>query len=217
MQLYEWTDEMCRRYADGMRPMIRYDHAPWAQKIADRLGELPAGATVLDVAGGPGFLLVELGKRIPSAHLIAHDQAKPMLAIARQELERAGLRADTVCCPAEELEHPDSSTDVVLCKQLLHEAEDVDRVLGEFLRVLKAGGRAFCIDFDADGSRVAAVLVRTFIRFMASGKLAQDFWRSYKAGLRGNDVRERMLKAGFANVEYVRSGFNYMLIGTKGA
>jgi len=217
MQLYEWTEEMCRRYADGLRPMIRYDHAPWAQKIAERVGDLPAGATVLDVAGGPGFLLVEVGKRIPGLHLVSHDQAKPMLAIARDELRQAGLRGDSVCCPAEELEYPDASVDVVLCKQLLHEASDVGRVLGELHRVLKPGGRAFVIDFDADGSRLAALAVRTFIRVTRGADIAQDFWRSYKAGLRGTEVRGRMLEAGFAEAEYVRSGFNYMLIATRGA
>lgn len=215
MQVNEWNDEMCSRYAEGLRPMVRYDHAPWAQKIADRLASLPAGSTVLDVATGPGFLLVETGKRLPGMHLVAQDAARSMLGIARTELERAGLSADTVCCPAEELAVPDGSADVALCKQLLHEAADVDRVLEELLRVLKPAGRVFIIDFDADGSRLAALAVRTFIRVTRGSTIAADFWRSCQAGLRGADVRERMLKAGFSEVEYVRSGFNYLIVGTK--
>lgn len=105
--------------------------------------------------------------------------------------------------------------DVVLCKQLLHEAADVDRVLAEMQRVLKPGGRAFVIDFDADGSRLAALAVRTLIRVTRGQELARSFWRSFTAGLHGAQVRERMLKAGFDGVDYVRSGFNYLLVGTK--
>jgi ubiquinone/menaquinone biosynthesis C-methylase UbiE len=216
MQLYEWNEDLCRHYADGLRPMVRFDHAPWAAKIALRLAGFPARATVLDVATGPGFLLVELGRCLPGARLIAQDQAEPMLAIARGELERAGLCAQTVCCPAEHLEIGDASTDIVVCKQLLHEAAELDRVLAEVLRVLKPAGRAFFIDFDADGSRGAALAVRTLIRFTRGRSTAHDFWRSFEAGLRGADVRARMLEVGFADVEYVRSGFNYLLVGTKG-
>ena len=217
MSMYEWDEEMCRGYAEGLRPMVRVDHAPWAQKIAGRLTGLPAGAAVLDVASGPGFLLVETARRIPGLRLVAQDQAEPMLAIAREELKRAGFAAETVCCPAEHLDVGDSSVDVVLCKQLLHEAADVDRVLGEMRRVLKPGGHAFIIDFDADGSRLAAVAVRTLIRVTRGRDIAQNFWKSFSAGLPGAHVRERMVKQGFTSVEYLRSGFNYLLVGAKGA
>ena len=54
MQLYEWNENLCRHHADGLRPMVRFDHAPWAEKIALRLAGLPVNATVLDVATGPG-------------------------------------------------------------------------------------------------------------------------------------------------------------------
>jgi ubiquinone/menaquinone biosynthesis C-methylase UbiE len=215
MSMYEWSEEMCRSYAEDLRPIIRLDHAVWAQKIAARLVGLPVGATVLDVATGPGFLLVETARRIPGLRLIAQDQMKPMLEIARTELERAGFSAEAVCCPAEELQLADASVDVVLCKQFLHEAGDVDLALGEMWRVLKPGGRAFIIDFDADGSRLAAFAVRTFLRATRGRAIAHNFWRSFKAGLRGTQLRDRLLKAGFTDAEYVRSGFNYLLQGTK--
>jgi hypothetical protein len=44
----------------------------------------------------------------------------------------------------------------------------------------------------------------------------EELCRRYADGLHGAEVRERMLKAGFADVDYVRSGFNYLLVGAKG-
>lgn len=215
MVLYDWNEKMCRDYAEALRPMVRFDHGPWAKRIASRLADLPAHATILEIAAGPGFLLAETGKRVPACDLVAQDLAEPMLVIARAELERAGLSARTVCCPAERLAIADQSVDVVLCKQLIHEARDVDQTLAEMLRVLKPGGRAFVIDFDADGSRLAARLVRMLIGITGGRDMAKNFWRSFTAGLRGADVRTRMLQARFADVQYVRTGFDYLLVGTK--
>lgn len=215
MRLYDWNEELCRTYAGGPRWMSRIDHGGWAEKITRRLGGLPAGSTMVDVATGPGFLLVEMARRNPGIRLIAQDQAEPMLRIARAVLAEAHLEVETVCCPAERIEVPDATADVVMCKQWLHEAEDVDRVLAEMCRVLKPGGRSFVIDFGADGSRLAAHAVRALI--FVTGGASGGFWRSFTHGLRGVDVRERRLKAGFAEVEYVRSGFNYLLVGKRGS
>ncbi len=215
MRLYDWNEELCQGYADGLRPLVRVDHAPWAARIARLLGAPPHGTTVLDVATGPGFLLLEVGRRLPGARLLAQDQAEPMLAIARSEAKRAGLRIETVCCPAEALAVPDASVDVVTCKQLLHEAEDVERTLGEMARVLKSPGTAFVIDFDAQGSRAAALATRALLRVTRGAMIAGNFWRSFKAGVAGERVRDAMARAGFRAIDHQRVGFNYFIVGRK--
>jgi len=213
--LYDWNEDLCRAYADGLRPIVPFDHAPWARRIVRRLGAVPPGAAVLDVATGPGFLLLEIGKRLPGARLIAQDQAEPMLALARREAERAGLRVETVCCPAEALAIPAASVDVVTCKQLLHEAADVEGTLGEMARVLKSPGAAFIVDFDAQGSRLAAWATRTFLRATRGALMARDFWRSFEAAVAGERVREAMARAGFRAVDYRRVGFDYFIVGSR--
>jgi len=213
VQLYDWDEALCRAYADGLRPVVRFDHAPWAARMARCLGEVPPGATVLDVATGPGFLLVELGKRLPGVRLVGTDQAEPMLAMARGEAERAGLSIETVCCPAEALALPEASADVVTCKQLLHEGVDVDRVLAELARVLKPSGTALVVDFDAQGSALAALATRTLLRLWRGPSIARDFWRSFRAGISGDRAREAMVRAGFGAVQLRRVGFDYFLVG----
>jgi ubiquinone/menaquinone biosynthesis C-methylase UbiE len=200
-----------------MRPMSRFDHRRWAGRIAGEIKGLPEGATLVDVATGPGFLLVAIGKLVPGLNLVAQDQAEPMLAVAKEEAAAAGLSFTTVCSAAESLALGDGEADVVTCKQLIHEADDPKKVVSEALRVLKPGGRLFLIDFDADGSKIAATAVRSLITVMGGLTMARGFWRSYKAGLRGEDVRAMLLEVGFASAEYEKSGFNYFITGAKGA
>jgi ubiquinone/menaquinone biosynthesis C-methylase UbiE len=215
MVTYDWTEEMCRHYADGLRPIVRFDHARWAKRIARDRASWPTGAALVDIATGPAFLLVEIGKRVPGLKLIAQDQAEPMLAIARQEAAGAGLTIRTVCCAAERLALEDGEADVVTCKQLLHEANEVAKVIAETARILKPGGRLYLIDFDADGSLLAALTVRTLLFVTRGTFMGNNFWRSFRSGLAGARVRASVLRAGFAKADYVRSGFNYLIAAVR--
>jgi len=142
MVQYEWNEETCRRYADKMEKVVKHDHRPWARRIVERLDGLPSGARVMDVATGPGFLLVELARLLPDAVLYAQDEAEPMLALARERAAGLGVELETVHGPAERIGLDDGVVDVVTCKQLLHECRDVDDVVREIHRVLAPDSRA---------------------------------------------------------------------------
>jgi ubiquinone/menaquinone biosynthesis C-methylase UbiE len=214
MITYDWNEALCRNYATGLRPIVPFDHRLWAKRIARELGP-ETRAVAVDVATGPGFLSVEMGKLLPGLTLIGTDQAEPMLTIAQEEATRAALVLRTVHCPAERLALADGEADVVTCKQLLHEAADVTGVLREAARVLKPGGRFFLIDFDATGSRLAAFAVRLFLTLTRGRLIGRSFWRSFRAGLSGSKVRDMMLEAGFTRADYRRASFDYFVIATK--
>ncbi len=213
---YEWNEKMCKEYAEGLRPVVKFDHGPWAKKIADRLEDLPEESGVLDVASGPAFLLLELAGRLKSPKLTAQDYSKHMLEIAKASARNAGYEIETLECPAEKIELADDSMDVVTCKQLLHEAKDVERAISEIARVLKPGGKAFIIDFDADGSRIIARMIKILLRVVSGREMANGFWTSFCSGLPGVKVKGVMLESGFNRVEYVKDGPNYFMIGEKG-
>ena len=59
---YEWTKELCEKYADGLRSMVKYDHKPWASRISEKIPNKPKSSVLLDIATGPGYLLFELTK-----------------------------------------------------------------------------------------------------------------------------------------------------------
>ena len=214
MVSYDWNDELCRNYAAGLRPIVPFDHRPWAKRIARELGPV-SGAKLVDIGTGPGFLLVELGQLLPGVTLIGTDQAEPMLSIARQEAARASVVLRMEGCPAERLSLSDGEADVVTCKQLLHEVADVAGVLREAARVLRPGGRFFLIDFDATGSKLAALIVRALLTLTRGRLIGRSFWRSFRSGLPGAKVRDLVLEAGFARADYHRAGFDYFIVATK--
>jgi len=66
---YEWNRELCRKYAEGLRPAVKFDHRPLARKIFRYLDPQP-NQTVVDIATGPGYLLLELGKLMQAPTLM---------------------------------------------------------------------------------------------------------------------------------------------------
>lgn len=205
-----WTKELCRSYADGLRPMIRHDHRRIAQKISEKIENKP-GLKVVDIATGPGFLLLELAMLLDNSVLVAHDSSFAMLEIAVEEAKKYDKQISVCESPAESITLENDSADLVLCKQLLHEAADYSKVIAEICRILKPGGKAFIIDFDADGNKIAALLIKTFIRFSASKKLADSFWKSFSSGLKGSSVVECIEQNKMKNVEYLKYGASYFI------
>jgi ubiquinone/menaquinone biosynthesis C-methylase UbiE len=77
------------------------------------------------------------------------DLSAEMLAVARANLERAGVRNATVRQgDIYNLALPRDAFDVVVIHQVLHFLEDAPRAIKEAARVLRPGGRLLVVDFD---------------------------------------------------------------------
>ena len=100
----------------------------------------------LDVGTGTGRMLELFGPRVE--HAVGVDLSREMLAVARVNLERAGLRN---CSLRQgdmyQLPLPSESFEAAVFHQVLHYAEDPRRALNEAARVLKPGGRLAIVDF----------------------------------------------------------------------
>jgi len=107
---------------------------------ADRVGDL------LDIGTGTGRLLELFADRARSA--VGIDLSREMLAVARANLDRAGLRN---CLVRQgdmyQLPLPDNSFDSAIVHQVLHYAEEPGEVIQEAARVLRPGGRLVVVDF----------------------------------------------------------------------
>ena len=215
MVKYEWTQELCLQYANNLRPMIKFDHKPWAERIAKQINSTETGLKILDIATGPGFLLIEVAKLLFDPILIAQDSSEHMLAIAEIEANNNELKISKINCDAHKLEIEDNSLDVVTCKQLLHEVEEPKKIILEIYRVLKPGGKAFIVDFDADGSKFAAKTTKLVMKGMSNKAIANNFLKSFKAGLKGKDVKKMIEDAGFSKSFYQKAGFNYFQLAKK--
>lgn len=105
-----------------------------------RLGNL------LDVGTGTARILEVLAPRLDHGEGI--DLSREMLAVARANLERAGLsrcavrQADMYALPFDS-----DAFDTVTIHQVLHFADEPGRAIAESARVLKTGGRMLVVDF----------------------------------------------------------------------
>lgn len=132
--------------------MIRVDEAQIAQKFLVSFME-PDDVDVLEVGCGGGQYTSQLAGWPASYTAVDTDPLK---------LEEARTRVPDVAfseCPAEELDFPADSFDVVLFSQSLHHT-DSEVALAEAHRVLRLGGRAVVLEpvAFAESQRCAAPL-----------------------------------------------------------
>jgi len=154
------------------------EHAAYADArgaaVAERMLELTRpgpGERVLELACGPGGLGLAAAARVrPGGEVVLSDVAPEMTAIAARRAAALGL--DDVVARALDLEaidEPDTSYDVVLCREGLMLVPDPARALREIHRVLRPGGRVAVavwgpreanpwlgIVFDAVGAQLGA-------------------------------------------------------------
>jgi ArsR family transcriptional regulator len=101
---------------------------------------------LLDIGTGTGRMLEVLGPRV--AHALGVDQSREMLAMARVNLERAGLGNGIVRLgDMYQLPLADSCFDAVVVHQVLHYADRPAAAIAEAARVLRPGGVLVLVDF----------------------------------------------------------------------
>lgn len=211
MSEIEWSDENSRAYARYMEKNVRFDHRRFAEYIAADWPQAPAGGLVLDVAGGPAFLLLEVARHLREPRLMVADSSPVMIEIGRERAARQGFTLEARLCPAEKLDLPDGCVDLVLCKHFLRLATDTDASLREMARVLKPGGRAYFIDFNGERPWLGATLLQLWIQLTAPKFLRHGFRASMATGLRASCLPARMRAAGFADAEILRDGVSYLV------
>ena len=114
----------------------------FVRRVRPRVGE-----KILDMAGGTGDVAFRLARR--GAEVTVADINPDMLAVGIDRAKRRGLEGLTWAEEnAEKLSFPDLSFDAFTIAFGIRNVTRIDQALAEAYRVLKIGGRFFCLEFS---------------------------------------------------------------------
>ncbi len=119
-------------------------------------------ARILDLATGTGDIALLLKKVAPEVEVIGGDFALPMLELARQKAQRAGLAIPFVEADALQLPFPDDHFDAITIAFGFRNFADYKKALAELYRVLAPGGRLCILEFPPPPRSGLGVLYRFY-------------------------------------------------------
>jgi demethylmenaquinone methyltransferase/2-methoxy-6-polyprenyl-1,4-benzoquinol methylase len=121
-------------------------HRLWKDRFVARVKPRP-GEQILDMAGGTGDIAFRMAKH--GAHVTVSDITADMLAVGMERAERQGLeRLSWKQENAESLSFESGSFDAYTIAFGIRNVTDIPAALREAHRVLKHGGRFFCLEFS---------------------------------------------------------------------
>jgi ubiquinone/menaquinone biosynthesis C-methylase UbiE len=126
--------------------ILAYRH--YAQQVAERVAQ---GATILELAPGPGYLSIELAK-MGNYRIVGLDISPKFVEIAREKANESGVDIDFRQGNASHMPLADNLFDFIVCSAAFKNFSQPVQALDEMFRVLKPGGTALIIDLRPDAS-----------------------------------------------------------------
>lgn len=183
--------------ADGYDAM---DHSGPNRAFVERLVELGAHGSMLDIGTGPGLIPLLVCEHIQDARVIGIDLASHMLVHAERHRAASpyGSRVEFRLADAKGFDFEDASFDTVFSNTILHHIPDPKPFLAEARRVLKPDGVLLIRDLFRPGSNERALeLVREHAA--SENRYNQELFRaSLCAALTPDELREVADAAGLS-------------------
>jgi ubiquinone/menaquinone biosynthesis C-methylase UbiE len=161
-----------------------------ARDRAIELAQIEDGKNILEVAVGTGLAFYEIVKRNPHGHNVGIDLSAGMLEKAKDRMKNlAGANFSLAIGTAFKLPAQAESVDLLVNNYMfdLITYADMDRVLAEFRRVLKAAGKLILVNMtngETLGSKLYDFIYRLSPKIMG--------------GCRGVRLADRVKQHGFA-------------------
>lgn len=188
-------------------------HRLWKKQFI-RMVNPRANETILDVAGGTGDISFGLYKKSrQQADITVSDINPEMLRVGKSRAIDRGLHKafKWVEANAENLPFEDNSFDVYTISFGLRNVTHIDNALEEAYRVLKPGGRFFCLEFSHVENALLEKLYDfySFTALPIMGKVIANDKDSYqylaesiRQFPKQNDLLERLNNVGFTKTKF---------------
>lgn len=196
----------------------------WRRAAIDSLRPY-APKRILDVATGTGDFAILAARSLHPESVLGVDLSEGMLEVGRRKVEQAGLagtvslrRADCLA-----LDLPDGGFDALTVAYGIRNFADLDRGLGEMLRVLRSGGRLVIVELTAPRRApmkwlfwlYSHVLMPLVGRVVSRDSRAYTYLPSTMEAFPQGEVMQGILeRAGFADVAFRRFTFGLSTLYT---
>jgi ubiquinone/menaquinone biosynthesis C-methylase UbiE len=173
-------------------------HQRFIQLLQERLPQLPASGTALDLGCGPGDIACRYARAFPGWQVHGLDGSLPMVQTGQQLVAAAGLtQRITLCqCHLPDGAAPLPSYDLVYSNSVLHHLAEPGVLWACVQRWCRAGGPVFVMDLRRpDTEQELQHLVHEYSRDDPE-VLRSDFRNSLRAAYRAEEVREQLARAG---------------------
>ena len=153
---------------------------------------VPQGAMILDVGTGPGYVAIEIARRLAGqgARVVGLDLSPAMLTVAAENAVRAGVASVVTWKRGDAKQMPfgDGTFDVVVSCGSLHHWGQPLAVFDEMARVLKPSGR--CLVHDSKRlERWEGRLVASAIGLLVPRDFRVHYWHSIASSYTAAELR----------------------------
>ena len=186
------------------------------------------GKTILDVATGTADMAIMMARYLSSSHITGIDISTGMLEIGRQKITRLQMeeKISLQTGDSEAIHFPDAHFDAVTVAFGVRNFENLEKGLGEMLRVLKPGGRLVVLEFSQPKTPGVRHVYDLYLRLVAPniGKMVSSNREAYqylndsvKAFPEGENFLRIMETCGYKNTQLRRLslGICSLYIGEK--
>lgn len=176
-----------------------------AMAIMDRLPQAREARRLLDLGGGPGWIAIELARRLPDLRGIVFDWPETA-AVAQENINACGLgerlRAQGGDAASDALadgegEGAGEGFDLVWCSLVLHFVPDIGAVLARVMAAMAPGGLFVCVHAELPATAEEAAQVMPFylpMRMVGRHVLPEG------------ETAAALAEAGFVEIEQFGSG-----------
>jgi len=212
-QVSKMFDDVAHAY-DKTNDLLSFGQAKrWRKKLTEKV-DPQSGEKILDIAAGTGTSSMAL--KLPGVEVVAADFSKGMLAEGKKRYPEL----EFVFADAMKLPFKNNEFDVVTMSFGLRNVQDRDKALGEFLRVLKPGGRLVICEFSHVPG-LLGVFYRSYLKLILPhvSRLASKTPDAYSylsesimAWPKQAELAKDIAKAGFSKTQWKNLSFGVVAI-----